>query len=104
MSQDLILNVDDTEAARYAKSRILQRAGFQVIEAASGGEALAKVASDRPTLVLLDTKLPDLSGFEVCRRLKQNPDTAMVLVLQRRPPTWPRRTACTRWTAAPTTT
>lgn len=82
MSQDLILNVDDTEAARYAKSRILQRAGFQVIEAASGGEALAKVASDRPTLVLLDTKLPDLSGFEVCRRLKQNPDTAMVLVLQ----------------------
>lgn len=82
MSHDLILNVDDTEAARYAKSRILQRAGFQVIEAASGGEALAKTASENPALVLLDTKLPDLSGFEVCRRLKQNPHTAMVLVLQ----------------------
>jgi signal transduction histidine kinase len=82
MAHDLILNVDDTEAARYAKSRILQRAGFQVIEAASGGEALAKAASDNPALVLLDTKLPDLSGFDVCRRLKQNPHTAMVLVLQ----------------------
>lgn len=82
MAHDLILNVDDTEAARYAKSRILQRAGFQVIEAASGGEALAKAASENPALVLLDTKLPDLSGFDVCRRLKQNPHTAMVLVLQ----------------------
>jgi signal transduction histidine kinase len=80
--QDLILNVDDTEAARYAKSRILLRAGFQVIEAASGAEALAKAASEGPALVLLDTKLPDISGFDVCRQLKRDPATAMVLVLQ----------------------
>jgi signal transduction histidine kinase len=79
---DLILNVDDTEAARYAKTRILQRAGFQVIEAGSGAEALALAAARRPALVLLDTKLPDISGFDVCARLKQNPHTAMVLVLQ----------------------
>ncbi len=79
---DLILNVDDTEAARYAKTRILQRAGFRVIEAASGTEALALAAAERPALVLLDTKLPDISGFEVCAQLKQDPHTAMVLVLQ----------------------
>lgn len=79
---ELILNVDDTEAARYAKSRILKRAGFQVIEAASGSEALALAASEHPALVLLDTKLPDISGFDVCRQLKQSPATAMLLVLQ----------------------
>ncbi|HEX8603707.1 MAG TPA: hybrid sensor histidine kinase/response regulator, partial [Pseudoduganella sp.] len=78
----LILNVDDTDAARYAKTRILQRAGFHVIEAGSGGEALQMVREQRPDLVLLDTKLPDINGFEVCRQLKHDPDTSMVLVLQ----------------------
>ncbi|WP_229466187.1 hybrid sensor histidine kinase/response regulator [Pseudoduganella plicata] len=80
--QSLILNVDDTDAARYAKTRILQRAGFNVIEAGSGTEALEKALAEGPDLVLLDTKLPDINGFEVCRRLKQDPHTAMVLVLQ----------------------
>ena len=80
--QSLILNVDDTDAARYAKTRILQRAGFNVIEAGSGTEALEKALSESPDLVLLDTKLPDINGFEVCRQLKQDPHTAMVLVLQ----------------------
>jgi two-component system, sensor histidine kinase len=81
-SQSLILNVDDTDAARYAKTRILQRAGFEVIEAGSGAEALEKALSQMPDLVLLDTKLPDINGFEVCRQLKTDPHTAMVLVLQ----------------------
>lgn len=79
---ELILNVDDTDAARYAKSRILSRAGYRVIEAASGQEALNLAQSETPDLVLLDTKLPDINGFEVCRRLKSDPLTRMVLVLQ----------------------
>ncbi|MES2263722.1 MAG: response regulator [Pseudomonadota bacterium] len=79
---ELVLNVDDTDAARYAKSRILSRAGFRVIEAASGEEALQRARAEKPDLVLLDTKLPDLSGFEVCRQLKEDPETRMVLVLQ----------------------
>jgi signal transduction histidine kinase len=78
----LILNVDDTDAARYAKSRILTHAGFSVIEAASGGEALKRAKAEKPDLVLLDVKLPDINGFEVCRRLKEDPSTQMVLVLQ----------------------
>jgi signal transduction histidine kinase len=78
----LILNVDDTEASRYAKTRILSRAGFKVIEAASGEEALQKARTESPALVLLDVKLPDINGFEVCQRLKQAPPTQMILVLQ----------------------
>jgi signal transduction histidine kinase len=81
-SDPLILNVDDTDAARYAKTRILQRAGLRVIEAGSGTEALRLAQEESPDLVLLDTKLPDINGFEVCRRLKQNPLTTPVLVLQ----------------------
>jgi PAS domain S-box-containing protein len=78
----LILNVDDNEGARYAKTRILQRAGFTVIEAATGGEALNKVRTEAPELVLLDVKLPDINGLEVCRRIKTDPETAATLVLQ----------------------
>jgi signal transduction histidine kinase len=78
----LILNVDDSEAARYAKTRILTRAGLRVIEASSGAEALAVAMAERPDLVLLDTKLPDINGFEVCRRLKADLSTSTVLILQ----------------------
>lgn len=78
----LILNVDDNDGARYAKTRILQSAGFRVVEAANGTDALAIVARDEPALVLLDVKLPDINGLEVCRRIKADPATACVLVLQ----------------------
>ncbi|GIZ50466.1 hybrid sensor histidine kinase/response regulator [Noviherbaspirillum aridicola] len=80
--EPLILNVDDDEGARYVKTRILQVAGFDVIEAATGGDALALAASDAPDLVLLDVKLPDINGLEVCRRIKADPSTASILVLQ----------------------
>lgn len=81
-SDVLILNVDDNDGARYAKTRILQRAGFQVAEAENGADALAFVAETPPDLVLLDVKLPDINGIEVCRRIKANASSAMVLVLQ----------------------
>jgi CheY-like chemotaxis protein len=71
----LILNVDDNDGARYAKTRILHSAGFKVIEAANGTDALAMVREDNPALVLLDVKLPDINGIEVCRRIKADPDT-----------------------------
>ena len=77
-----ILNVDDNDGARYAKTRILQSAGFEVIEAANGTDALEMVQQQHPALVLLDVKLPDINGIEVCRRIKANPDSSMVLVLQ----------------------
>ncbi|MBP0599832.1 response regulator [Herbaspirillum sp. LeCh32-8] len=82
IQQQLILNVDDTDAARYAKTRILTKAGMRVVEAASGTEALALARELRPDLILLDVKLPDIHGMEVCARLKADPATSFILVLQ----------------------
>lgn len=82
LHHELILNVDDTDAARYAKTRILTRAGFRVIEAANGTDALEMARSENPALVLLDVKLPDINGMEVCRRLKAGKETQKILVLQ----------------------
>lgn len=75
-----ILNVDDTDAGRYAVSRVLKQAGFEVMEAASGEDAL-RLAAQHPDLILLDVNLPDMSGFEVCRRLKADPGTASIPVV-----------------------
>lgn len=79
---ETILNVNDNEAARYATTRILHRAGFKVLEAGTGGEALRIVREDLPPLVIMDINLPDISGVEVCRRVKADPATASTMVLQ----------------------
>jgi PAS domain S-box-containing protein len=78
----LILNVDDNDGARYVKTRILQGAGFQVAEAANGTDALTLAKRLMPALVLLDVKLPDINGIEVCRQIKNDAATSLVLVLQ----------------------
>jgi PAS domain S-box-containing protein len=75
-----ILAVDDNEAKRYAITRVLRRAGFEVEEATSGTEALER-ARGKPDLIVLDVKLPDIGGFEVCRRLKSDPELASIPVL-----------------------
>lgn len=67
----LILNVDDYDAGRYAITKILTMAGFTVIEAGTGMEALKKVREEQPDLVILDINLPDIDGFEVCRQIKE---------------------------------
>jgi signal transduction histidine kinase len=76
-----VLLVDDTEQNRYVLSRILARAGLEVEQCTTGKEALERVKSC-PDLVILDVKLPDLSGYEVCRRIKTDPVTRSVPVLQ----------------------
>ena len=78
----MVLNVNDDAATRYLMTRILRSGGFVVTEAENGESALRAAALERPDLVLLDIKLPDLSGLEVCRRLKSDPNTAGVLVIQ----------------------
>jgi PAS domain S-box-containing protein len=75
-----ILNVDDSDAQRYATSRVLRHAGFDVIEAGSGQHALAMVAK-RPDLVILDVNLPDMSGFDVCRQIRADESNARVPVV-----------------------
>ncbi len=76
-----ILVVDDTDANRYAVSRHLQANDFRVTEAATGQDALAGAVADEPDLIILDVRLPDISGFEVTRRLRQDPRTADIPIL-----------------------
>ncbi|MBE9111143.1 response regulator [Nodosilinea sp. LEGE 07298] len=79
--RETILHIDDNEANRYVVRRILQNAGFAVVEAATGSAGLEAIAQHQPALVILDVKLPDLNGFEVCRQIKANPETRFVPVL-----------------------
>ena len=76
-----ILLVDDTDPQRYALGRVLRGGGYDVLEASSGEEALQK-AKQRPDLILLDVGLPDINGYEVCQRIKSDPDTRSIPVLQ----------------------
>jgi signal transduction histidine kinase len=78
----LLLNVDDDDAARYVKSRILKLAGFEVLEAANGATALKLIRERSPELVLLDVKLPDINGRELCALIKSEPSTSQIVVLQ----------------------
>jgi signal transduction histidine kinase len=80
MAEITILAVDDNDALRYSLSRTLQGAGYRVIEARTGAEAL-QLSDKCPDLITLDVRLPDVDGFEVCRRLKANPRTAHIPVL-----------------------
>jgi signal transduction histidine kinase len=75
-----ILTVDDNDAIRYSLSRSLKGGGYRVIEARNGEETL-ELANQNPDLITLDVHLPDIDGFEVCRRLKANPRTAHIPVL-----------------------
>jgi PAS domain S-box-containing protein len=75
-----VLYVDDDAITRRAAREVLRVAGFEVREAASGEEAL-RLLGKRPDLVVLDVNLPDMVGFEVCRRIKSDPATASIPVL-----------------------
>ena len=79
-SAAIILCVDDDAANRRLYTLCLQREGFQVREAATGEEGL-RLARERPDLVILDIHLPDLSGLEVCARIKADSATASIPVL-----------------------
>ncbi|WNG53739.1 response regulator [Archangium gephyra] len=76
-----ILNVNDDEATRYLSTRTLQMAGYRVLEATTGEEALRLASRERPDVVVLDVKLPDISGYDVCQRLRSQPETASIAVM-----------------------
>ncbi len=78
----MILNVDDHEPSRYAKSRAIKLAGYEVAEAGTGRRALELVASLQPELIMLDVNLPDIDGLEVCRRVRADPQTSFIPILQ----------------------
>lgn len=76
-----ILIVDDDPDALTLIGLTLERRGYTVIKAASGPDALDLVDKERPDLVLLDLMMPQMDGYEVCRRLKSNPDLADIPIV-----------------------
>ncbi len=79
--KNLILVVDDSRTVLHGTCRILQKAGYETIEASSGMEGLRLTIEHKPDLVLLDVVLPDIYGYEVCRRIKAESDLAGTLVI-----------------------
>lgn len=76
-----ILCVDDDVNVLYRLTDLLEKAGFPVIVAQTGYDALALAVSRKPSLILLDLVLPDLPGEEVCRRLRVHAPTAGIPVV-----------------------
>ncbi|MFE4582042.1 SpoIIE family protein phosphatase [Streptomyces chartreusis] len=81
-----VLVVDDVPTNRYAMGAVLRRAGHHVVPVASAGEALSELdvrlrAGALPDVALVDVGLPDMSGFELCRRVKSTPSTAALPVV-----------------------
>jgi len=76
-----ILIVDDNRSLVTAAERILQKEGFDTLTACDGSEGLNKALAERPDLVILDIVMPGLDGYEVCRALRKDPETAGIPVL-----------------------
>ena len=76
-----ILVVDDTPTNLFILSKLLQREGYQVIQASSGGEAITLAREHQPTLVLLDIVMPDMNGYDVCAQLRAMSKTADIPII-----------------------
>jgi DNA-binding response OmpR family regulator len=75
MAQDhTVLIVDDEPHILRSLGFVLQKAGYSVLQARSGREALEMARQERPDLVFLDIMMPELDGYEVCRRLRADAD------------------------------
>jgi len=79
-----ILVADDEHNIFQLAKLYLGKEGFRVLHAADGKAALQRVADDRPDLILLDIMLPELDGWEVCRRLRQDRNDIPIIMLTAR--------------------
>jgi CheY-like chemotaxis protein len=76
-----ILVIEDSPAQALEKKLFLEELGLAVCVAGDGLEGLRMAAANLPDLILLDIKLPDMDGFAVCRKLKENPSTASIPII-----------------------
>lgn len=84
MAGEHLLIVDDEDNLRSMLTAALRHHGFEISTASNGREALDAVAESHPDLVVLDVMMPDLDGFEVCRRMRTDGDRTPVLFLTAR--------------------
>jgi pilus assembly protein CpaE len=80
MSNKILIVDDDIDSLKLI-GLMLQRQGYEVIAASAGNQALAKATSESPSLIILDVMMPDMDGYEVCRRLRANPDTKAIPII-----------------------
>ena len=76
-----LLVIDDEEVSRYLVRSVLAQTNVRIIEAATGRDGLQKAKDEQPAMIILDLSMPDSSGFEVLRRLKENPHTSAIPVI-----------------------
>ncbi|HSG81953.1 MAG TPA: response regulator, partial [Gemmatimonadota bacterium] len=77
----VVLIDDDPDLRKLVKLTLEFTAGWQVTAAADGSEGIEAVRTERPNVVVVDIMMPDMDGYEVCRRLKDDPETAAVPVV-----------------------
>jgi CheY-like chemotaxis protein len=75
------LLAEDDPDIRLVARLALKKAGFDVTAVTNGAEVLARVAQDRPDVIVLDWMMPEMDGFEACSRLKADPATAQIPVV-----------------------
>ncbi|HML20198.1 MAG TPA: response regulator [Aggregatilinea sp.] len=80
MSERILIVDDDVDSLKLI-GLMLQRQGYEVLVASTGQQALAKAKNDRPDLIILDIMMPDMDGYEVCRRLRHDPTTQPIPII-----------------------
>src|SRR5262245_56680829 len=81
MEKAKLLVVDDTAANLKLLVDLLEANQFSVITASSGEEALLLILAEYPDLILLDVMMPGMNGYEVCKRIRENPATALLPII-----------------------
>ena len=75
MNRKKILLVDDSATTLMMEQMVLRAQPYNIVTAKNGREAIERAAAERPDLILLDVVMPEMNGFEACRRIRQHPST-----------------------------
>ncbi len=81
MMRKKILLVDDAETILMMERMILNKAGYELLTAKDGQEAVAKAVAERPDLILMDVVMPKMDGFEACRQLRVHDTTKAIPII-----------------------
>jgi len=81
MTRKKILLVDDAETILMMERMILNKAGYELLTAKDGQEAVTKAVAERPDLILMDVVMPKLNGFEACKQLREHATTKTIPII-----------------------
>ncbi len=81
MPRKKILLVDDAETILMMERMILNKAGYELITAKNGEDAVTKAAAERPDLILMDVVMPKMNGFEACKQIRANDTTKTIPII-----------------------